>query len=225
MAAVLAEQEVKVDRCAPGKLSPTISQQTDIKALAHSIQSVTACGLQRRGKANFALFRRRHMCDRIGAQDRNFGIGHTLRVKRRPLAGASVESSRFLADIALATSTIDFLNDPDKFDRPSSNAASCRHDLRSLDSFVPVHPEIEDAAGRFKVRRRRDAAKGNHASGRQLGQFLRCFSFGEFSHGVSLPRIPLRRNRRVDKIGSGVNSGLRHSSARTIGSRDTGIRP
>src|SRR5271163_4933455 len=101
MPTVFSQQEVEVDGSPPRELSAAISQQTNIKTLPHSIQSVAASRLQRRCEANFALFRRRHVRNRVGTEDRSFGISHAFRIERGTFTGAPVKTIGLLADISL----------------------------------------------------------------------------------------------------------------------------
>src|SRR5262249_27959080 len=90
------------------------------------------------------------------------------------------------------------------------------------------HPEVEDLARRFLVRRGRDFAE---ALGPRPAVPLEveALEFGEHGcvddvHGDTLPTTPACRRNRFRSTPKGVNKLLRLSSARTIGSRETAIR-
>ena len=218
MPAVFPKEEVEVDGGAAGELGAAVAKQADVEPLAHLVKAVTLARFEGTGEIDFAFFRGRRVGDRIGAKDRDFGESHAFGIERRPLGGSAIEPRRFFMHVLLPALAEHFLHDADELHLALRHDAPRGHDLGAFDGLLAIDPEVEDAAGRFVAGWSRDAAERRHR-GRLLGEIV-----VEVGHGSFLRKSPAWRYRRFTSTGSGVKSGLRASSARTIGSSDTGMR-
>src|SRR5262249_18505338 len=118
---------------------------------------------------------------------------------------------------------VHFFDQPDELDPLAAEGAGCRDDLRPLDEFFPRDPEVEELARRFLVRRRGHLAERFRARRKRAGRSRWGRRWKFVGHAQGLPRTPACRRNRFRNRPNGVKRLFKLSSARTIGSSDTGI--
>ena len=80
-----------------------------------------------------------------------------MRTAAHPRVG--VEPVHLLAHVPLPALAVDLFHQPDELDRPAAELAGRGDDLRPLDELAAFHPEVEELAGGFLVRRGGDFAQ------------------------------------------------------------------